>query len=346
VAGQTTETEIASDKITGATRARNEPARPNNAPFFLIGAPRSGTTLLRLILLGHSRLHIPPESWFLEDLVRELPLADVLTAEQVGRAVGLVTNHRRWEDFTISSETFRQQVAAGQQLTLRDIVDLIYREELDAAGKLRFGDKSPSYFKIVPELLALYPGAQFIHLIRDGRDVAISSIDAKWARYYERKLFVWLEAMKVREIHRRSRYADRIFEVRYEDLVQDPETVIRAICAFLGESFEDGMLEWQQRVDATIPAREMHVHRRIRGDIDSRNIAIWKSRLSAFECFSMEACLRAPLARLGYALRFASPVWRPLLDAWGRTLNLSAPILRRVLPALQRRKLLPARMYF
>lgn len=322
------------------------PAVPNNAPFFLIGAGRSGTTLLRLILLGHSRLHIPPESWFLEDLVRELPRTGILTASETARAVELVTSHRRWPDFAIGTDAFRRQVFSLPEPTLRDVVDLIYSAELRIAGKARFGDKSPTYFKIVPDLLELYPDAQFIHLIRDGRDVAISCIDTRWVRYYERDKFLWLQAMKWREVHRHSSYAARILEIRYEDMVQDPEATARTICIFLGEPFENGMLNWQQHVDAAIPTREMHIHRRIKGDIDAENIGIWKTRLTPLECFSMEACLGGPLERLGYGLRFSARHWRPLLRAWGNLLNGLAPLLRRAVPALQRRKLLPARTYF
>ena len=317
----------------------------DNSPFFIIGAGRSGTTLLRLILMGHSRLHIPPESWFIEDLVRELPLAGPLSAEQTSRAADLVISHRRWEDFSIPSDCFRRQVEHLKEPTLREIVDMIYSAELNKIGKPRFGDKSPTYFRIVPELISLYSGAKFIHLIRDGRDVAISCIDARWTRYYERN-FLWLQAMKYRDIHRGTDYSSRILEIRYEDLVRETDSTVMRICAFLGERFENGMLTWQRHVESTIPARELHVHERIRGNVDTQNVAIWKERLSAFECFSMEACMRDPLERLGYGLRFSAHVWRPFLHTWGQALNRLAPLLRRVLPALQRRNLLPARMYF
>lgn len=341
-----TDTQLASDKVVGATLARDESAQPNNAPFFVIGPPRSGTTLLRLILDGHSRLHVPPESWFLEDLVRELPLTGPLNSEQTSRAADIVTSHHRWEDFAISSDWFREQVEGLKEPTLRQTIDVIFGEVLSRAGKSRFGDKSPHNFRIVPQLITLYPGAKFINIIRDGRDVAISTIDARWTRYYERNRFVWLEAMKWRDTLRRSVYAERILEIRYEDLVQEPEANVRTICDFLGEHFEEGMLAWQHRVESSIPAREMSVHARIKGGMDSQNIAVWKTRLSAFECFSMEACLGEALDKLGYDLRFSSPAWRPLLYTWGRTLNGLAPFLRRALPALQRQKLLPARMYF
>ncbi len=329
-----------------AAEPRHDGAATNDTPFFVVGSGRSGTTLLRLILLGHSRLHVPPESWFLEDLVRELPLTGPLTPSQVARAVDIVTGHRRWNDFGIPIESFREQVSRLAAPTLRTVVDLIYDKQLKLSGKARFGDKTPRYIRIVPQLSTIYPGAKFIHLIRDGRDVAISRIDADWDRYYERRQFRWLEAMDYRDRIRRSSYSAQVLEVRYEDLVRDSKTTVQKICDFLGEPFEEGMLSWQQHVDRTIPARELRFHQRVKGEMDKQNVAVWRNRLSSFECFSMEACMHRQLAALGYDLRFANPLWRPLLDVWGGTLNLLAPPLRRILPALQRRKLLPARLYF
>ena len=167
---------------------------PTQAPFFVIGAGRSGTTLLRLILAGHSRLHIPPETWFLRPLVQDFPLTGCLTQAQFERAIETMVGHERWPDMNLAEDELRRQAAALAQPTLVDLIDLVYRHLLDASGKQRLGDKTPHYFGIVPELATLYPGAKFIHLVRDGRDVAISWIDAGWQRYYEPG-FEWPAAM-------------------------------------------------------------------------------------------------------------------------------------------------------
>ena len=156
------------------------------APFFIVGAGRSGTTLLRLILAGHSRLHIPPETWFLRPLVRDFPLTGASDAT-AGR-----TRDRDDGSGTSAGPTWTwPRMNCGVRLPrcrsrrCVDLIDLVYRHLLEASGKQRLGDKTPHYFAIVPELATLYPGAKFIYLVRDGRDVAISWIDAGWQRYYE-----------------------------------------------------------------------------------------------------------------------------------------------------------------
>jgi hypothetical protein len=317
----------------------------DNTPFFIVGAGRSGTTLLRLILAGHSRLHIPPETWFVRSLVEELPLAEVLSKEQVDKATNLMINDYRWPDMEITAEQLRDRAGTLASPTLVDIIDIVYRHHLALAGKQRFGDKTPVYIHIVPELATLYPGARFIHLIRDGRDVAISNIDVGWDRYYEQANFEWTQAMAKRREYSDSPFASAILDVRYEDLVTDLPTIVRKICLFLGEAFEPAMLDWQHLV-TLIPERERHIHGKLARPVSSDAVAVWRRKLNAAECFAVEACLHKDLRQLGYELRFASSAYRPLLDTVGRLLYASAPLLARTSRYLKRHNLLAKTAYF
>jgi Sulfotransferase family len=316
----------------------------DNSPFFIVGAGRSGTTLLRLILTGHSRLHILPETWFIRSLVQRFPLHGVLTPAEVDEAVKIIVEHYRWPDMEISSEDFRQWAGSLIDPTLSDVVGLVYRHHLARSGKPRFGDKTPNYFAIIPQLSELFPGARFIHLIRDGRDVAISSIDAGWARYYEHDTFPWSLAMASRRSYRGTTYEAQILDVRYEDLMRSPEETVRRICSFLGEAFEPAMLEYQQRSDL-VPARERRIHPKLEEPISPDAVGVWRRKLRFVECFTIEACLHRDLEGLGYSLRFSSRMVRPFLAATGWTLFAMAPILRRGIPYLQRRGLLPQTLY-
>lgn len=316
----------------------------NNTPFFIIGSGRSGTTLLRLILSGHSRLHIPPETWFILTLVRELPLTAELTPAQVDRAVEIITQDYRWPDMEITAEDLHRWAVALRRPKLVDVINLVYDWHRARSGKPRFGDKTPTYFEIVPELSALYPDAKFIHLVRDGRDVAISWIDLDYDRYYQCSKFEWALVMKARPKILNGPFARQMLEVKYEDLVADLEKTMREICTFLDEEFEPAMLHWQSRI-GLVPQRERHIHGRLSQPVSRDAIGIWRKRLTAAECFAMESCLHEDLCRLGYPLRFSGTGWRPLLNATGWMLRTTGPLLRRLIPYLQRRGLLPKRMY-
>src|SRR5262249_2868800 len=120
----------------------------DNVPFFIVGASRSGTTLLRLIMAGHSRIHIPSETWFLEPLVQQLPLTHPLSSAQTRQAIDIITSHYRGPDMGIPADEFARSAEALAEPKLADIVDLVYRRQLEMAGKDRFGDKTPQYIGI------------------------------------------------------------------------------------------------------------------------------------------------------------------------------------------------------
>lgn len=316
----------------------------DNTPFFIVGAGRSGTTLLRLILAGHSRLHIPPETWFVRPLVKELPLTERLSATQVDRAIGLMIEDYRWPDMGIPPEELRHRVAMLNGPRLVDVVNIVYQHHLALAGKQRFGDKTPIYIDVIPQLSVLYPGAKFIHLIRDGRDVAISNIDLGWDRYYERANFEWTLAMAKRREYLSSPYASHILDVRYEDLVSNLEATVKQVCDFLGEAFEPAMLEWQQ-LTTLVPERERHIHGKLGQPVSSDAIAVWRRKLSGPECFAIEACLHNDLRQLGYQLRFSGAAWQPLLQITGSLLYATAPLLGRGTRYLKRRNLIAKTAY-
>ena len=305
-----------------------------DARFFIVGAGRSGTTLLRLILCGHTRLHVAPETWFIADLLAALPVTGILTAAEATRASEIMVGHYRWPDLDIDAGEIRAQIEAMANRDLRAIIDLIYARLGTASGKKRVGDKTPSYVRCVAGLAKLYPDAKFIHMVRDGRDVAQSYIQAGWPqRCYQGGAFEWTQAVRSA---RGFDAPERMMEVRYEDLVAEPEIQTRRVCAFLGEAYEPGMLEVERRVDL-VPARERSIHGGLRRGVNADASGAWRDRTGPAQSFVMEACLGSDLRAKGYSLRFDGAGWRVLLAVGGIVLRGASPLLMRVVPAMQRR---------
>lgn len=317
----------------------------SDAPFFIVGCGRSGTTLLRLVLSGHSRIEIPPETWFLLPLVARLPLLERLTPGQIEDAIGLIIGDYRWPDMRIEATDFANQARALAEPNIRGLMGLVYAEHLRRAGKPRFGDKTPPYIGIVPELATLYPDARFIHLIRDGRDVAASFIDAHFHGGVWERDFEWRRAVRLGLAYRASPLADRLLEVHYEDMVGNPEATTRRICGFLEEAFEPGMLEFHDSITRKVPARELIVHRSLDRPISRAAAEVWRSRLSIPELFLIESCIRDELAAIGYQPRFGSPAWHPAMLLSRAALSRCGPHLRRVIQGLRRRGLLRRQIY-
>jgi Sulfotransferase family len=312
----------------------NERTPPEGAattgPFFIVGCGRSGTTLLRMMLASHSRLSIPPETWYLIPLVQRFSVDRPLAAEEIEGAVSLITGHDRWQDLKLDAQEYRREVSRLTRPCLRDIVDVVYRLHREAEGKARWGEKTPQYIEIVPQLLRMYPDARFIHLVRDGRDVAKSIQAREWtgSRWLHDNTRWWTETIEWHWRWARSAMGDRILPVHYEDLVLETEMTLRRICRFIGEEFEPRMLSWQRVVDEQVSPREHMQHKKLKLKIGAEGVSRWKREMSAREVFIAEAFMGSNLRRLGYELRYSSRLWAPafLLTRCG---------CRMILPAYQ-----------
>ena len=171
--------------------------REATAPFFIVGSGRSGSTLLRLILSAHPRICIPPETWFLLELVDRFPQDRPLEAEELQAVVDAMTSHYRWPDLGLDRAVLEERLARANRPTLGDAAAAVYDELASREGKPRWGDKTPPYVRIVPQLARLFPGARFLHLLRDGRDVALSFRKTGWhGPWLHRNTQEWREAVR------------------------------------------------------------------------------------------------------------------------------------------------------
>ncbi len=225
-----------------ARRRHSEPARPP-APF-VVGVNRSGTTLLRLMLDAHPDLTIPPETHFVPEMIR-LARRKNTTRKRLARAA---TEHPRWGDFGLDADELLARLQATKPLTPADAVRTFYDLYAEKEGKPRWGDKTPRYMRAMPRIERTLPEARFIHLIRDGRDVALSqaerSLDGETPGI-EEVAGRWRRRIETARAH--SAELDAYLEVRYEDLVSDPGSVLADICEFIELPYRPEMLAYHER---------------------------------------------------------------------------------------------------
>ncbi len=243
-------------------RALWQDAFPPHDPMpIVIGAPRSGTTLLRLMLDAHSSLAIPPETGFLA--AASLYDCDITSREGLYRVVTTFPpDAPAWEDFGIDAGELRAALATIDPFVPSDGFRLFYRLYATRHGKSRYGDKTPIYTQHVAAIERLLPEARFIHLIRDGRDVALS-LRGVWfapARDMPGLARYWRDM--VGAARRAGRQARQYLEVSYEKLVQHPERVLTEICTFIDLPFDASMLEYWRRA----PERLREHRTRLRAD--------------------------------------------------------------------------------
>lgn len=271
-------------------------------PVFLLGFQRSGTTLLRLLLDAHSSLAIPFESFVLIDFWRRRSTyGDLCTLEQRARLVedlirakGISSWNPRVSRIDIDLESCTSYAAT---------IDALFTAYARHCGKTRWGDKTPSYTSDFHILNLLFPEARFVHLIRDGRDAALSLVRQPWGPSdFPSALRKWNEvvgwARKMGAMLPSARY----LEIRYEDLIADPESVLRSVTSFVGLEYEPQMLQAHARVHETMPSRSMGVHRHLAHPVDPQLAEQWRDGLSRSEQ-ALAVKLAGPLLEeLGYPI--------------------------------------------
>lgn len=286
------------------TRLRSRLASRELPAPFIVGSPRSGTTLLRLMLDSHPDLAIPPETGFLPAIGELEGKGEALQQRLFDTIVTFPANAPAWEDFRISAETFRSRLRAIRPFTAAAGVRLFYRLYADRFGKPRWGDKTPLYSHHLRAIETLLPEARFVHLVRDGRDAAVS-LRERWfspGRDIAVQAAFWRD--NVQAARQEGAACRHFLEVRFEDLVREPETVLRRICDFIALDFRPEMLHHDERAPQRLEEhgaryamdgglivsqddrRQQQAQSRQRPDPEK--IGIWRRLLSAEECRRFE----------------------------------------------------------
>jgi Sulfotransferase family len=217
-------------------------------PFlFVVGCPRSGTTLLQRLLDAHPQLAVINETLW-------------ITREADGRVspelISRLFEYRRFQRLGMVREDVERLVQSNGSISYPSFVSAVFDLYGRAQGKALVGDKSPGYVREIPALHRLWPEAKFIHIIRDGRDVWLSLASWKKAERSMGDFVTWAEdpvataALWWERSVRLGREAAELLgpelyhEVRYETLVAKPAQACRELCGFLGLPYDEAMLRF------------------------------------------------------------------------------------------------------
>lgn len=272
-------------------------------PIIVIGAPRSGTTLLQLMLHAHPRIAIPPENRFvLTAYRRRHEFGDLREAGNRRKlAKWLVKSERgRFDDFALDRAEVMAEIMAGPP-TVGSALAIVFQAFARKFGKPRWGDKRPRYATRIDVIRRLFPAAQFVNIVRDGRDCVASLKEQDWYRADSpAAACAWARSVDHARRAARRLGPDSFYEVQYERLVADPERELRALCAYLGEEYDPVMTEPAAVADI-IPERKTH-HVLTRGPVTRARVGSWQERLEPWEVSLCERVLGGRLRAYGYEL--------------------------------------------
>lgn len=283
---------------------RGHPLRSDERyrPFFILGAGRSGTTLLRAMLEAHPDVHIPPENP-LEVTIRDYRRYSRLPWTVLLRIVlSRLEYHATWDRWDLPlGELYRALSAAPPRArSLAAVLDALYRAHLmrHKPSAIRWGDKTPPNTVVLPELRHVFPDLRVIHALRDGRDVVRSFMEVS------REGLPYFAAWWVRAVARArafgARWPAQYLEVRYEDLVRDPAATIRRIAAFLELAFDERMLRHSELDLRLGDVERYRALGGVREPIHERSIGRWRTEFDAGQIAELERVLGPTLAALGY----------------------------------------------
>ena len=286
----------------------------SNPYVFIVGCPRSGTTLLRRIVSAHPQIVITPEAhwiplWF--EQRRGLTPDGLITLELVSELVA----HNKFALFGLGREALLSLVGSGQSTSYASFVTGIFDLYGKARGKKAVGNKTPDSVRRMGTLHALWPEARFVHLIRDGRDVALSLMN--WASVRNKKpgtfptwkddpastAALWWELNVRRGREAGEALGPELYhEVRYESLVAHPAQTSATLCEFLGLPYDEAMLNYHEAFSTAAGKEVVHDQQPITPGL--RN---WRAQMPAYDVERFEAAVGTLLDELGYPRTFVRP---------------------------------------
>ena len=280
---------------------------------FVVGVARSGTTLLRLMLDAHPELAIPPETHFAGRVLRAF--------EPGGKgpeaAVDAMVHSPFWPDFGISADEFVRTAADSAGAGPGPLLRAFYEAYAARLGKPRWGDKTPPYLDQMASIQRALPEARFVHVIRDGRDVALSVMPlwfgpdnlVEAARQWSGRI-----AAARRQARRLNGYA----EVRYEDLVREPASTLSRLCDLLELPWDPAMLDYHRgaeerlaeitgdlrwRDGRTIPGQaRVSIHGLSSHSPRGERVQRWRTEMSPEDSAAFAQIAGGRLVELGYEL--------------------------------------------
>lgn len=198
---------------------------------------------------------------------------------------------------SMTSSELLDALLRARPSTYPEAVHGIYSAYAASRGKTIYGDKTPKYVLSIELLAKTFPDSRFIHLVRDGRDVALSFMNfATGPRTIPEAAAHWRKLVKAGQIAGEGLGSTRYYEVRFEHLVRDPQHELSAICEFLGIGFSHQMLEYHRRPRAELASNPTKAVDRPPAT-DTRN---WRTDMSPIDRTHFEAIAGDLLGRLGY----------------------------------------------
>ena len=263
-----------------------------NEPFFVVGCGRSGNTLLRKMLVSGGDVSIPPESYVLPRIVKYFLMYNYLPWNIL--SAGILNEFESYPEFHtwgIRLEPVLNKARALEkpERTLENLLQLVYREYLESQNHLasKWGDKTPINSLYINKIHKVFPGAKYVHMLRDPRATTASYLKAGLKDSVEEAVTFWVNSTNA-IVSFKKRYPHLVTTIEYEDLVKNPEIQLNNVCRHLNVNFKESMLlYWKD--DKSLGDTDKHPHHaNTSKPISLKNLDKWKEQLKMQEIRHIE----------------------------------------------------------
>lgn len=284
----------------------------DRAPIFVLGSARSGTTLLQVMLNAHPAISVIGELHFFDrilQLKKHLPALG--TAEGMERLFELLPRMEAIARLPGVDDVLvevRGRLAALPEPTYEALYGLILDSYARAAGARRAGEKTTANLRYLDDLVQIFPGCRLIHIVRDPRGSVASRLKVPWTSGdVVTNAIKWkMEVAAAQAFMTASpRQRHQMIEARYEDLIADPAAVLRRICDFIGEPYDERMHDYHRSAGALVQHEPWKAG--VARPVYSTSAASWRSSLTRSQIFLIEQIAGATMRRHGYAPEGVGP---------------------------------------
>ena len=254
-------------------------------PIFIIGYERSGTTLLMAMLGCHPRIAMPEVGWLFPRIYPWRHTYGDLSVESNFRALAsdmlFGLNQPLWGMRMNPLTAVDEIISLAPERSFAGIYAAMHQRYAKESGsKPRWGQKTPNNLYFVPQILDNFPNAQFIFITRDGRDAGATSIESAFgAGNIYGAAYTWNAANVFVKPFRKSLSSSTWFDVRYEELVREPEKVLKRVCDFLGEQYSPELLEFH-KTPTSVARGKQRDHAPLGHAVSDKYVGIYKQLLS------------------------------------------------------------------
>jgi Sulfotransferase family len=286
-------------------------------PIFIVGSPRSGTSLLQLMIDAHPNITISGEVHFFDQILeikKHVPsLKDPNDFEMFYSLLNKIHDLQFFPDADKVFPNVKREMASDPGRSYESFYKGVLEQVAKGKGARRYGEKTPTNIRYLDQLVEIFPNAKIIHIIRDPRGVVASKMKMPWSSNdIVTNTLKWkLDVECGLEFSKTSR---SYYELRYVDLVSDPEIQLKKVCEFIGEAYDSKMLDYRkssQRFAKDKPWMQGTYQKVYKTAVET-----WQTELSETQIYIIQRMVYPLLIRFGYEpfrIRFRAKLLAPIV---------------------------------